>query len=278
MSETTEIKKLVENAHRNQFAVTSLPDGRTFVALPNGEFSFAFQDISIPNAVDVKMPKNVHQQVSLATSGSLIEYAEIFKNADSVLFANIEANVISCAIDYHAPAGTPDTEPCIARLGVHTATLTLPFSKEWQTWTQSNERLMEHVAFATFLEENALDVFDPTGADLLELCRDLQIRSDSNFTASVRMGDKVSFSYKKDDNAVTKDDLELPVEFTLAIPVYFNEPPVQVRCLMRRKITDGDLFLGYKMVRAENTRQAEFQRIASRIGFDTKLTVFYGKR
>jgi len=275
MSETTEIKKLVEATHHVP-VVMDCADGRKFVALPVGNGGFALQDISLPHTANVAMPKVVHQQIAVQTSGSLIEYAERFKNADSMLFADIDANRIVCAIDYHTKSN--DEGETGARLGVHTATLSMPFSKEWQTWTGGNEKLMGHETFASFLEENAIDVIVPDGAELLELCRDLQVKSGSQFRSSVRMGDTVSIEYQKDSDVSTRDNIALPVIFTLMIPVYFGEPMVEVKCFTRRKIDDGALHLGYKMVRAENIRQADFQRVASRVQFDTGLTLVYGKR
>jgi uncharacterized protein YfdQ (DUF2303 family) len=274
MSETTDIQELVEAAGRLPVKIET-DDGRTLLALPGINGSYVLHDATVPNAAEVPLPKVLRQSVAIQTSGSLKAYVNRFKNSDSMLFADIGANVITAVIDYHEEP--MDDEPK-ALHGVHVATLTLPYSKEWETWLRLNEKLMGQVDFANFLEENGMDFLEPSGGELLDICRDLQVTGSKHFEGSVRDGSLVKFTYKKDEGATTSLDMELPSEFMIAIPVYFDEPPVQIRCLMRRKIDDGDLSLGYKMIRVENTRQAEFQRVASVVQFDTHITMVNGKR
>lgn len=253
--------------------VIALADGRKFVASRN---DVVIKDITNPAEVKVLMPELVTQHVKLTDAGSLSHYMNRFKNDESILFASIAHNSITGVIDYHGRSGSDGkVDP---KLGRHQATLNLPFSKEWTTWMGQDQKLLAHVEFANFLEENALDVASPMGADLLEICRDLQVRQDMHFSSAVRMGDTVSVSYQKDEDATTKSNMSLPIDFTLAIPVYFNEPPVAVRCMMRRSIKDGELRLGYKMIRAENIRQDDFQRIVGEIEANTGLDAVYGSQ
>ena len=118
----------------------------------------------------------------------------------------------------------------------------------------------------------------PSGADLLELCRDLQVKQDMQFGGSIRMGDYASVSYSKDSDATTKDSIALPISFDIAIPVYFGEENVPLTAWMRRKIGDNKLSLGYKITRAEAARQREFNRIVSQIQSVTGVTTVYGTR
>jgi hypothetical protein len=161
-------------------------------------------------------------------------------------------------------AGVRANEPAKPRHSAHRAVLQLRHSQEWATWTSRNEKLMSHTDFANFLEENAIDVVSPDGAALLELTRDLQVKGGVTFKSSVRMGDTVSFEYQKADDVSTKGDLELPAMISIAIPVYFGEEPITMNVLLRRKIDDGQLFLGFKIMRMENVKQSEFLRIATR--------------
>lgn len=275
MSETTDIVELAEAAGRLPVKIET-NDGRTLIALPGVQGSYQYHDVTVPNAADVPLPKLLKQSVAIQTSGSLKAYVNRFKNDDSMLFADIGANVITAVIDYHeAPLELMNPK---ALYGAHVATLTLAHSKEWLTWINQNEKLVDQVMFANFLEENGLDFLEPTGGELLDICRDLQVTGSKHFEGSVRDGSLVKLTYKKEEGATTSLDMELPSEFMIAIPVYFDEPPVQIRCLMRRKIDDGDLYLGYKMIRVENARQDEFQRIAGVVQFDTHITMVNGKR
>jgi uncharacterized protein YfdQ (DUF2303 family) len=245
-------------------------NGRDFVIRRS---DFVVEQITPPNKADVFMPKNVKASPRLQTTASLIAYLRRFKNNHSVVFADIKTDTLVGIIDHHLEAASEENT---ARLCEHVVTLALPKSEEWAKWIGANERLMSHTDFASFLEENAFDVVEPAGADLLELCRDLQVKQDMSFSSSIRMGDAVSISYSKDEDATTKQNMTLPVSFTIRIPVYFGEAAVDLTCFMRRKISDGKLMLGYKIIRHEATRQKEFNRVAMDVEIGAPVTTIYG--
>jgi uncharacterized protein YfdQ (DUF2303 family) len=286
MSETNQAETIAELALQAIVKpVTFTANGnREFVVLPRQDGAMELKDITLPNSAAVVAPQLVSQHVKLHTPHSLTDYVNRFKNDDSVVFADIAHNRIETIIDYHrqpllkqASLAPPDpAHNPTATLSVHRASLTLPFSLEWQTWTGISGKLMSHQAFATFLEENAVDIKNPVGADLLELCRDLQVANNVNFSSSVRMGDITKFEYAKDNDAKTRGDIALPSSIMLSIPVYFGEPPVAVMAYMRRKIDDGALYLGVQLSRAENVRQDEFHRIVGEVSSEVGLTHVYG--
>lgn len=273
MSETSDIAALVEMNTLKPELFTAA-EGREFVAMPN---NYKLEQITSPNKADVLMPKVVTQHVKMQTAGSLIDYINRFKDDDTVLFADIASNSIVSIIDYHAEP-LPESQKVVGpRLGSHRATLSLPFSLEWQTWTRASGKLMSHLEFATFLEENAVDVKNPVGADLLELCRDLQVIQNVNFGSTVRMGDTTQVNYQKDADATSKGSIALPPSIMLSIPVYFGEMAVPVAAFMRRKIDDGKLYLGVQLSRSENVRQEEFHRIVDAVTENVNhLTTVYG--
>jgi len=251
--------------------VIDLPDGRTFAIVRN---DFGLTNITPANKAEVLKPKLISQNVRIQSAESLIEYTNTFKNQHTVIFADINNNSIHVAIDYHLPPdrdGNPKATLC-----KHNAYLNLPFSDEFQTWVAQDDRLIPHVAFATFLEENAADITEPGGGELYELIRDIQVKQDMHFSSSIRMGDAVSISYSKDEDATTKANMELPVLFYVSIPVYFSEESVELRCLMRRKIADGKLHLGFKILRLEEVRQNEFDRVVRVVSMATDRLTIYG--
>lgn len=268
------ITKLAKMADGNVPSLTfTTPDGRTFAVTRD---DFKLDNITPANKAEEFKPKHVIGNVMVQTAASMIDYVSRFKNADTVLFANIEKSMMVAAIDYHkAVAGAAPT----AEFGSHNATLVLPFSDEWKTWTVVNEKLMSHIDFASFLEENAFDVIIPPGAELLEMCRDLQVKQDVNFGSSIRMGDTSSINYSKEGDVSSKGSIALPLSFSIMLPVYFGEPAVQMTAWIRRQISDGKLRLGYKLMRLEAVRQREFGRVVSEIKAGTgDLTTVYGAK
>lgn len=271
-SDAVVVRELAKLAEENLAAtVLNLGDGRKMV-LRRSDFSV--QDVTLPNAAEVLMPKRATAVVGIDTATSLIDYMNRFKNPNSMLFADADSGVIHGVIDYHKESFGSDVE---ARLCTHRATLELSESEEWETWTNGDERLMKHVDFATFLEENQWDVSKPTGADLLEICRDLQVKGDMSFGSSIRMGDTVQINYQKEDDVSTKNQMALPAQFEITIPVYFGEQAVRVLCFMRRNVSDGRLSLGYKMSQRVLTERREFARIVGEVQAKTGLTTVFGR-
>jgi uncharacterized protein YfdQ (DUF2303 family) len=272
MAENNEAETIATLATRAVSApqIIKADDGREFLITPD---TMKAGDISPPNTIKVLMPQVVTQHIKVQTTESLADYVNRFKNADTVLFADITNNTISAIVDYHKAAVDAPLGP---QLATHRATLALPFSLEWQTWQRANGKLMSHLEFATFLEENSVDIKSPAGADLLELCRDLQVAHNVNFGSQVRMGDVTKIEYQKDNDAKTKGGVSLPTSIILSIPVYFGEQPVPMTAFMRRKIGDGALYLGVQLSRAENVRQEEFHRIVDFVQEKVALTTIYG--
>lgn len=291
MSEVTDIQALVLGS-QHQPVQFNLPDGRQFVAVPMANGAYSLTQITLENAAQVLAPKVVTQHVKTQTAGSLVDYIARFKNPDTMLFADIDNDAMTAIIDYHgeptanvaaaaanaaAAGGPPLTTPIPStspvalstdptpRLGLHRATLKLPKSLEWDTWTKASGVLKSHTGFATFLEENSVDVVSPVGADLLELCRDLQVSQDVKFGSSVRMGDVTELHYQRASDATSKGTIALPPSIMLSIPVYFGEPKVSIQAFMRRQIEDGKLKLGIQLSRAEQVRQEEFHRIVDMV-------------
>jgi uncharacterized protein YfdQ (DUF2303 family) len=259
-------------------AIVETADGREFLFKPDG---YSQQEVTLPDKIAPLPPHFVAQRVTLQAVDSLCDYLDRFKTDDTVLFADIDKDTIVGVIDYHkAQKGLADGTKQAAFLK-HTATLVLPKSEEWRIWTEADAKgLMEQLAFARFLEENGGDVVAPAGADLLEICRDLQAKRSVNFTKAVRTNsDNESFEYTDKTDLSDKGGIEVPTRFELKLPVYFGEQTTQLFAYLRWAIDTekGGLKIGVKLSRAEYVRQAWFKQIVTEVGSRTGCTVIYGK-
>jgi uncharacterized protein YfdQ (DUF2303 family) len=259
-------------------AVIKTDDGREFLLRPDG---YQQQDVTPANKMAVLRPQVVTQAVTLQSVDSLCEYVKRFQTPDTMLFADIDEDRIIAVVDYHA-AQKADLDPARqANHLKHTAALTLPFSEEWETWTEASDNgLMGQLDFARFLEENGGDVVAPPGADLLEVCRDLQARRSVNFIKAVRTSsDNESFEYTDKTDLADKGGLEVPTRFELRLPVYFGEETTQIFAYLRWAVDPdkGGLRLGVKLSRAEYVRQAWFKQIVTEVANRTNCPVVYGK-
>jgi uncharacterized protein YfdQ (DUF2303 family) len=246
-------------------------DGRQHLIIPEG---YTTKDVTDPHGLYPRTPAYIKQAVEVQALDSLIEYVNAFKTPHTKLFANINANSITGLIDYHQQDGK-------AANVAHSVTMELPFSEEWVTWMEIDGKLMDQLSFARFLEENHPDIAQPTAAELIEMARDLHAVRNVRFTKVVRT-DSDNESFTVDDSTTlnstrSSDKLELPRQFTLKIPVYFGERPIEMSAFLRWRVdqTEG-MKLGIKMWRPEHVRQAMFKEIVLDAAGRTELVAVYG--
>lgn len=254
--------------------IAQAPDGRTFLITPDDT---TVQEVTDPHGLVKTPPSRIRQGVTLQTVDSLVDYVNRFKQDDTVLFADIAASSILALIDYHHPAD--DELPHEADFVEHRARLTLPFSVEWLTWTAIDGKLMSQLAFARFLEENSADIEAPSGADLLEACRDLQANRKVNFTKAVRTSsNNENFEYTDETSARSRNGgIEIPSEFLLRMPIYFGGPTYSIRAFLRWELLDGaGLTLGIQLHNREHIRQAVFKENVADAAGRTERTAFFG--
>jgi uncharacterized protein YfdQ (DUF2303 family) len=275
MSETSDIKNLVELAHM-QPGFFRATDGREFILRPTGNGAYGVENITPAGSIR-PAPAYIIANIKIATSKSLIDYVNRFKTADTVIFADPEANKIVACIDYHqASADNADpTTAAKAGLNTHTATLVLRHSNEWDTWVAHNDMPIEQKKFARGLEEQKRDFFTPDGATLLEAILDMErnIHVQINRQIDDAGSDRGRSSYSKETTGTS-----LPQVWSVAIPVYFGENPTAITAYVREGNEEGKILVGYKLSRIENTREQEFTRIVSDVGVATGVPVMLGSR
>lgn len=229
-------------------------DGREFLIVPDGH---SMADVTDPHGMVIPAPGRIAQAVTVQSLNSLVDYGLRFKTDETVLFADIDRNRIVAALDYHGPAKAAHV--------AHIAAMDLPFSVEWMTWGDIDEKLMSQIAFARFIEENDADIVAPTGADLLEIIRDIHAVRTADFRQAVRTNsDAESFEMAVETDTRSRSGgqkLELPKRFELRIPVYFGGEYVTLFANLRWDIVEGKLALGVALHRAEHVRQAVFQAL-----------------
>jgi uncharacterized protein YfdQ (DUF2303 family) len=248
--------------------VLTLSDGRQFIASPN---DVRLQEVSDPHGMIVAPPVRTVQALTVQTKDSLSEYVNRFKTADTVLLADIDTSRIVAVIDYHSADR--------AAFAAHKATLTLQHSVEWKAWAAIDGKMFDQQTFARFLEENAPDIAVPTGAELLEVARDMRAAKGADFRKKVRTaGDIEEFEYVETTNATTRNGtVEVPSKFLLRIPVYFGEREVELYAFLRWKLEGGELTLGVALHRPEHVRQAVFQQIVLDIADRVERLAIFGK-
>lgn len=229
-------------------------DGREYLVVPNASGGYTHTDLTPKNSISDVLPGYITQKVTLQTVDALGEYLLRFREEDTILLGDVFANRIVGLIDYHGPGQ--------AHRSAHVADLILPFSTEYRAWTSIDGVFLGQLEFARWIEENSIDIKAPSGADLLEVCRDLQAKRKVSFKSAVRTAsDNESFEYVDETGVTVKDgSIDLPTQFLLSFPIYFGDARQDVAAFLRWKFEEGKLLLGIQLHRLENVKQAIFQQ------------------
>lgn len=242
----------------------------------NGQrFTFGPSDFSLTEIPDpYALPPRIFAEPVVDDAQSLITYANRFSSPGSMLIADIDGLRVMACLDYHA--SNQDADPLTPGPRKHTATLKLRESEEFRRWNQMQGDLHDQMAFAEFLDENANDITDPEPAVMIEIARDLEATQGVAFKSSTRLqtGER-SITYETETH--TKGEMKVPTQFTLQIPLFAGEEPVDITASFRFRPSPGGLKLGFAWRRVEYRRQAEFQQIATRIGEGTGLPAVFGR-
>lgn len=249
-------------------AAQIIPDGerRWLVVGENARV----EEVTDPHDLKPK-PSRIAQAITVQTVDSLVEYVNAYKKPNTVLFADIAKNRIAAVIDYHGPDDPENTD--------HVATMDLPFSEEWKAWTSIDGKYLEQLVFARYLEENSADISAPTGAELLEVCRDIQALRKVNFTKVVRTSsENESFEWTDETQATTRNgNLEIPTKFEIEIPVYFDGRTIKFFAFLRWVLIEGaGVKLGAQLHRPEHVRQAIFKELVGKVTDRTGCVTVFG--
>lgn len=246
-------------------------DKREFLIIPSG---FTEKEVSDPHGLKLATPRYISQRIEVQALDSLVDYVNTFKTPNTMLFADIRASAITALIDYHA------ADQKAANVA-HQVTMALPYSEEWKLWTSIDGKMMGQLEFARFLEENHPDIAQPNAAELIEMARDLHAARNIKFTKVVRT-DSDNENFTAEDTTTlgsrsTGNSVELPRQFTVRIPIYFDQQPFDMSAFLRWKVGDDGMTLGIKLWRPEHVRQAEFKQIVVGAAERTTLTAVFGK-
>ena len=145
-----------------------LGDGITRILKPDGSTAHVVPADQLETA---ERPHRIKQTIAVRDCKSFLDYWKLYSDSDSRAFADRDKSLISAVLDYHQTG-----EPQSPRWGSHRLMLTLRFTEEWKTWTGKNGVKMTQAEFAEFLEDNALDIIEPSSATMVECASTLQYR------------------------------------------------------------------------------------------------------
>lgn len=178
------------------------------------------------------------------------------KTPDStVIYADRKAAAFRAVFNDHTPEGAGWRD--------HTATYACPKSNEWQIWTKHDGEKMTQEAFARFIEQNLVDIYEPAAAHMLEISRELVAKKSANFSSSIRLSNgSHQFHYDEDIKGSTKSgNLEVPETFVIGLPVFLNGEAYKIQARLRYRIKEQQLEMWYELVRPHDVYEDAFNAV-----------------
>lgn len=234
--------------------------------------------VLVPEGYDVQRLAPAYEQPAFISARpvfdrreSFQDYVNDFKGANTRVLASISGGQMAALIDYHGKADG-------AQPVQHVATLKLQRSPEWNRWMGINDRAMEQIDFANFIEENIDDIVAPAGADLLEMVENFSENRTVAFQSKVkRSNGSVVMSFRdEEDPKAGEGRVKIPEVMTLSLAIYDGEAKQRVDAFVRHKVDNGKLRLTVKLMKTQEHSQAAFQKICLDVSASTSIVVGHG--
>lgn len=218
-------------------------------------------------------PERIKQTVKVLDPDSFVRYYKLFSDSDSRVFADETTLRVSAVLDYHTAALAIGP-----RWGQHKADLNLVLSEPWKIWLGSNNKHLTQTEFSEFLEQNSMDITNPSAATVREICGDLQATTEVEFASGVRMQDgQIRFKYTESTKATMKGaQLDVPERFTIGVPVFVGGEDVSLDALLRFRVKEQKLSFWYTLVRPEDAKRTAFQGARAKIAADLGIDIING--
>jgi len=218
-------------------------------------------------------PHWIGQRVALHDAKSFIDYVARFATESTAIFFNEEPREFTAILDYHNKPEEP-------RWCDHRATFAAQVTPEWATWFGSNKKVFSQVDFATFLEDNLIDVVDPAGADLLEITRTLEAKKDVSYSSAIRLGNgsvRINYDEQIKGSANTQaGNIEIPEQFTLQLQVIKGGSTFQFPARFKYRLKDRALVLWYEIIRSHKIVEQALNEAVAFIQESAKVTIRKG--
>lgn len=245
-----------------------LPDGGLGIIVPDG-----FELHKVP-ALDPVLTR-VKAAPRFDDRDSFIAYINRFKNANTVVFADMAGNKMAAVIDYHAAS---EGGPSAADHCVHKAVHPCPWSIDWARWRAQDGKNMSQAELGYFLEEMLHTIAAPDGAGLIEVATELKVDRAVKFKSGTRLQDGTnSLIYEEEDQTSGRGGkIAVPDTIKIAAPVFMGADPTLFSARLRYRIEKGVLTFKIDIMNRLDGEQAAFRAVVDQVRDATSQPVFYG--
>ncbi len=238
-------------------------DARFLYAVPSGwELKARDMEELLPT------PRAKHGKATFQTLPSFVDYLQTHAEPGAtVVWVKLDpmtaALSLRAVIDDHASD--------LPHWRRHTAEYIPRHSVEWKTWAEANGKPRAQGDFAAWIEDQLPDIASvpglPTGADMLKLATDFEVRQEMSIKSAVRLQDGgVRLNYIADSDTGTVSQLEVFNRFAIGIPVYWGCDRYQLEAKLRYRAKEGKVAFWFELVRPHRIAEAAANDLIGQLG------------
>mgnify|MGYP001766930482 CR=1 FL=1 len=237
-------------------------EGRFFaVAIPADGNALVIDLEAEADAADYKhQPRHKVGTYQVHDADSLIAYLAKHCDSASEVWADVVGAKITGVLDAHFADE--------ARNEKHRVVYGVEYTTAWKAWTAADGRLLDQHQFAELIEERAVDVVTPSGADMLEIAQTFKATIGVSVESSKRLSDgQRQFEYREqvDAKAGKAGRMEIPETFVLGLRPFEGADAFKVTARLRYRLADGVLRIGYKLDRPEDVIREAFLSVVQKV-------------
>jgi uncharacterized protein YfdQ (DUF2303 family) len=163
--------------------------------------------------------------------------------------------------------------------GDHRVVYEVAHTESWKAWKALDGKLGSQAAFAQLIEDRLIDILKPDAADLLEIVQTIEAAIGTKVQSSRLLSNgERQFTYKEtiEGAAGRSGQFEIPKEFELVLQPFEGAEPQTILARLRYRIDNGDLLIGFKLVRPEDMLREAFNSVVEVVQTGVDAPVFNG--
>lgn len=159
----------------------------------------------------------------------------------------------------------------------HRITLGVRKSEEWVHWT-GNQGLTDQEKFAGVIDKGALEITDPSPAQMLRIAESFEATVGIAFKKGARVRDGAQqYTYEESIDATAGGGtIAVPDGFTITVAPFIGSPRYTVKAALRTRLVSGKFTIGYALERPHEVERAAFRDIVRLVGEGLELTAIEG--
>jgi uncharacterized protein YfdQ (DUF2303 family) len=240
-----------------------------YTIIPNNCTVYSLEKLQYPHGLP---PSRITANVKLSDAASFCKYFDLYRDDRSRIFADPVTTSFQAVLDYH---GAGERRPEFLS---HKANLVMTKDERWRIWAGKSGTVFGQNEFAEFIEDHVSDIIEPSGADMLEIARDLKASIGGSFEARVvAKSGSVQMRYTETvDAKIGTGSVEVPDNFRIRIPVFYGEEPVEISVKLRFRISQGVLSFHYVLYGQAEILNRAFDTAVQSIADTLKCDVLLG--